>query len=165
MKSYLYNDSIGRESVKELVDWLNSNEGKVTIYLTSSGGDVWSMQVLQRVLNVNYERIKLIAVGNIASCAFKLFFSVQCQREVFDNTQGTFHLFNKTIKLDQTGQPVYEGDRFDMKEFKRELPGMLRWSRELGMDEDELKKLEDNEDIFFDTARLRIFLATLLEIK
>jgi hypothetical protein len=154
MKYYLYASEIDSENATDLIDFINDNEGPLVIGIYSSGGDASMSYFLSRILNANKDRITLIAIANIFSAAFEMWYRFEGQKEVEDETIGMVHLggLNQRSvsgdgKLDDLGKayiPV-------MKERKR-INDV--WVKPI-LSPAEFKAYNQNKDIYISTQRLR----------
>lgn len=152
--------SIEEASLTKLLEFINQNpEGELTIYISSWGGCANSMEAMQDVINANSDRITLICNGDLFSAAFILFFSVKCRRIVLDRAIGLHHHYMLSeINIASNGEPDDALCRYRLKQLKADRMKEIRFFRSLGMSEEEVAKIERNEDVYFNDKRLRQFL-------
>lgn len=78
---------------QELINTIKQSETeeKVTIVMSSDGGDPYLATVFLDFLNSQKDRITLIASDTIASAAFYVFHNFKGERKIVDGTQGIVH--------------------------------------------------------------------------
>jgi hypothetical protein len=106
MKHYIFADKIEIEPVNKLLDFINSNDDQITILVECSGGYNYLFDYLIYFLNLNQERIILMAGSQISSNGFNIFYQFKGKRIVGDDTFALVHksFFDiDTSNLNDTG--------------------------------------------------------------
>ena len=155
MKSYYFTKTIDPESTQELMNFIEENEGDLTIYLRCGGGEDWAREVMSDCMEKNKDRITLITNGYIYSNAFRLFFSFTGKRIVMGDTIGMFHQSSKKTDITESGKPQYLDDIEAMKRDKIDHKISLKWCKDIGLTDKEIRKFKRMDDVYFTEARLR----------
>lgn len=158
MKYYYFHHEIKPETTEKFLEFIQSNDGEITVFLNSPGGDDFDTFLLEKILNDNKDRITLIANGMIYSNAFRLFFKVNCKREIYPYTVGMFHQSGANRRICENGKLNYNEDMATQEAFKRKYKDSLKFCEKLGFTKAEMKKFKANDDVFFQEDRLREFL-------
>jgi hypothetical protein len=74
MNYHYFNDKINNKSVNNLVDRLQSMDGKINLWLTTNGGDSDEMDFLLSYLNSRKDDITITLTGIIQSSGTRLLF-------------------------------------------------------------------------------------------
>ena len=152
--NYYFSGEINKDSVCDLINFLNDHPEHVTIYLSSYGGDHHRTDVLIDIINNRSDKTKLIAINYIESSAFRLFFSVKCEKEIKDLTYGCFHQPYQDFTLSSTGLIYDEEEKYKKKRLKKIFQQVLLWAQSIGMNEKEIGKFTAGKDIYFSHGRL-----------
>ena len=160
MKYYYIGDTLNDEAAEKFTSFISSNpEEDLTIYISSPGGNVDAMGVLLHAINKNAHRIILVATGAIYSCAFILFYSVKCEREILEGASGLYHYLGNTgMRFTAGGVPDNPTDRAKYKETKKDAKKEIDWCKKLGMNKEEIEIIKRSDEAFFSNERLREFL-------
>jgi hypothetical protein len=67
MKHYIFEDLIEIDPVNKLLDFINSNDDQITILVNTKGGLDYVFDCLMYFLNLNKDRITLMAGQEITS--------------------------------------------------------------------------------------------------
>lgn len=153
MKNYFFNGTIDNESTQKLIEFLNNNEN-VKIFLTSGGGENYCTEVILNIINSRND-IEIEAVGRIHSNAFYLFFSALCKKSLNEQIFGMYHYSGCNYKIAENGKLEYMDDRQDLKALRSQLKITEKWCIDLGFNENEMRKLRANKDVFFQKERLK----------
>ena len=149
--AYYFNGKIDKESTEKFISFCNSNDGKFTLYLSSGGGENWCGEVIQDLINGRCKEI--VALGQVSSCAFKIFFSAKCKKRIGHRCYGVFHQTTWQFPVGQNGR--YEKDtEMKIENFKKGMVDDVEWCKEIGLTPKEIKAIKNNEDVYFDTERL-----------
>lgn len=154
-KYYIFNGTINDETVKPLIDFINSNRDPITISFTSTGGEMEVGRFLTHVLNENKERITLCAVNYIYSCAFKIFKMYTGKKLITFGCGGMYHYTSQMISTTYDGVPnyKYEGaaQLSSMQDCKKEN---LKFCEGF-MSAKELSNYKKNIDVHFSFSRMK----------
>ena len=112
---YFLVGEITEESVEECIKWLvyenfDSRSKILTLYINSTGGDLYSALALIDIMNTSSHPVRTIAVGAAMSAAFLIFASgtkgqrycgtntsLMCH-QFSDSTEGKYHDIKATMK-------------------------------------------------------------------
>jgi len=154
-KYYIFNGGIDKDPVNTLIDYINNNPGNITISFTSTGGDMEMGRFLVHALNDNADRITLVAVNWIYSCAFKIFHSFKGKRMITFGCGGMFHYTSLNMSMTYDNKPNYEYEGAaqiaSMKECKKENLNFCKTF----MTDKELDLYKQNRDVHFSFPRMR----------
>ena len=132
---------------------------KLKIIFSSDGGFTDSMQSVIEMINENKDIVILKASSTICSCAFTLFFSVQCEREISEVTVGMTHTTVVSLAKSITG---YDGHSvLANEESKRSNNNQLELLNSLGVNPKKIKMFKQGKDVWFSSKELK----TMLEIQ
>lgn len=159
MKYFIIAQDFDLELSKSFISFVNENDGPITIYLDSNGGEWPTAQVIREIVNLEPERFWLVAVNSIRSSVFALFFSVKCRRTLMEDVTGWHHLVGRTGRVMSNGA---HSDNVDKTEFIHMKGGHLEeiaFCEKLGFTDKELKAFKSGKDVFFTSKRLAEMLA------
>lgn len=157
------NQQIDKELLEVLVNAYNKleytscNEKEhLIIYFSSPGGENSSTSALIHLINTYKDITTLFAYNEISSNGFRLFYEVECYKEIIDDTFGMYHLSS------HPGVHVYEGGTMKNNEYSHFVNNTLNNYNYLDnvnslvkFTKEELKNIKDNRDVYFSTERLR----------
>lgn len=96
---------INEETIGECVRWLiyenldTRTTKTLTLYINSSGGDLYQAFALIDLMRTSSHYIRTIAIGNVMSAAFLIFASgTKGQRYITQNTSAMCHQFTETTE-------------------------------------------------------------------
>src|SRR5688572_3153920 len=102
---------VNQDSLNKLIDALNENEEtRITIYLSSTGGDAGAASAIVHLISLNKKKIQIIGYDDLFSAGFYIFFKSDCEKILLNGTLGMYHLtcleFDEaeTIKLKNNSQ-------------------------------------------------------------
>lgn len=131
----------------------------ITVYLNSEGGELISMYVIKDLLERYNQLVELVAVGNLMSAAFDLFFEVNLDKKrIVTPTIGMIHQSSNDIRVQADGKlrdPFTKAMKHDML---LDNKMHIKTLKTIGLNEEELKLFNNGEDVFFTTQRLQQFL-------
>lgn len=154
---YYYNGEINDTYVNDFIERLYSlDEGDVLIhYLCSDGGDTRCVSTLIDVINLpeNINRVHIKAL-NIQSSAFRIFFQVQCKREVMDCCVGMIHQASTEAVVFEGGgvdsnMTTYSNANYEI--YLNELNKLI----DLGLSKKEIAKYKKSGAVVFSPKQLR----------
>lgn len=154
MKYYLHSDGINPDTVRQMIEFVQDNEGELTIGINSSGGDVSAAAFLLDCLNANKDRITIIAVTAVFSAAFSLFYRFNGKKKITTGCRGMFHYSTQPITMAANGRPDGWYDENALDVLKSDRAGLDEFAG-LFMTPSELKKFRKNWDVYFNTQRMR----------
>lgn len=126
----------------------------ITIYIKSVGGLVGHYALITHIINSNYKNVTLVAVDEIFSSAFNIFFSFKGKRIILPDTIGMAHFCWSTFQLDERGKPSTDYDKFIMAEMKRNKSKTIKNFQDIGLNTKEVNKIKNSKDCYFTTERL-----------
>ena len=153
MKYYLHAGGISVESVIQILDFVQNNDGDLTIGLNSGGGQTSVAAFLLDCLNANSERVTLTALTGIYSAAFWLFYNFKGKRKIASGCRGMFHYATQPVTLCATGRPDGFEDEAIVSALKHDKIANEKIALEF-MNPTELKKFKKNWDVFFGLDRM-----------
>ncbi len=107
---------IGEDNVNECIKWityenLESREKTLTLYINSTGGDLYQAFALIDVMNSSNHAIRVIGIGAVMSAAFLIFASgTKGERFAGQNTSFMCHQFSAGVEA------KYHDIKAEMKE-------------------------------------------------
>ena len=157
MKYFYFNDLFEEnKTTKDFIDFINENQDELTIFLNSGGGNSNIKQVLLDILNENKERIMLKASYFIGSNAFRLFFEFEGKKKIMDATYGMFHLTIMEVATLENNETV-ESDKMTKENMLNFYFETIKFCERIGMTEEEIQKIKEGKDVYFNNKRLREF--------
>lgn len=153
---YITNE-INEDAVIDFIDEYNKCNiyEPITIYINSPGGYVSHAAVIQDIIDSSLN-VTFIAVGEIFSAAFNLFFFSKCKNKIIlPETIGMIHFCWSTFNLDETGKPSSDYDKFIITDMKANKNKTLEKLQTLGLNTKELTKVKNSKDCYFTTERLK----------
>lgn len=155
-KFFFLNDSLKKETINEIIAFLNENDGELGIFFDSPGGEQSVAMILNRIFSEQKERITLIASGDLSSAAFFVFFMFTGKREILDLTVGEWHMSRTDIEMFSNGKIKGEWNKFCRKRVKEYEEKFIKsFNKKIGLSDKEMKDFYNGEDIIFDAQRMR----------
>lgn len=151
MKSYIFNGPIELEPITKLNEFLNENPGS-TVYFSSEGGDVYLLQPMLEILKQNCG--ELVAIGEIGSVAFKMFFLSECSKRMTSEVIGVSHSIGQRLRMTPFGNASGEDGEFFYKNLLKEKENEIKFCRWVGMNLDEIVKFKELKDVYFTNKRM-----------
>lgn len=152
MKHYIFEGKLNVEPVDKLLNFLTSTEEKVLVYVETPGGDNSLTEFLLYYLNLNKDRITLIAGNEITSNGFWLFYYFEGRKLMTTNTHCLIHKswmeipsYNLKDRESTTMLRKVEMDKFN----KTRLDILSQY-----LTPKEIKSLQRDEDVFLSSERL-----------
>lgn len=156
--TYIIEEVIRESTLSDLVEFLNSNGGEKRILISSDGGYYQVMEAMLHLINADWDNITLVAYNRIYSSAFELFFRAKCHKRLAGGVVGMFHQGELGIQINEFGVKGREATAKEqyiktyMRQQTKDLCG------DLSMTFEEIKDLEDGEDVYFSPERMNQFL-------
>lgn len=156
---YFLLESIENDT-KDLIDFINKSDKKtIGIFIDCQGGCCHKTEAIINIINNNQHRIYLYSNGYLFSNAFYIFFKSSCYKKTLsDNSFGMYHLKRKDFKINQKGNFVYKEDKKEIQQWKENMEKEIIFLRNLGVSEEDIKKIERGEDVYFNKEQLSYFL-------
>jgi len=154
MKYIIISQDFDTDLSKLFISFVNENEGAISIYIDSNGGEFPTVQLIRDIINGDPERFTLIAVNAIRSAAFVLFFSVTCKRIILEGTTGAHHLMGRTSRIMSNGVHSDELERFEFKRLKEGNLDEVSFCENIGFNQKELRLFKAGKDVLFSNKRL-----------
>lgn len=154
MKYYLHADGINDRSVMDTINFIQNNEGELTIGLNSDGGGTSYAAFLLQCLNENRDRITLIALTGVFSAAFRVFYDFAGKKKMSHSCRGMYHYATQDVRMCakvRPDGPDNEGIVSALKSDKLANDAFV----EKFMTPAELKKFRKNWDVYFDFERMK----------
>jgi len=170
-KTKLYLNEISEEPINDLVqtideiDEINEETDEITIYFNSPGGLVTSAKILIDYLQNCNRFVNLVAVGEISSSAFFIFFGdypKNIKRRILSSTYGIMHKSSADLNTKEIGRKN-SYDSFLYKNVINENTEIVNFCYNLGFNEQEMNLLKENEDVYLDYVRLNEFLKDVIK--
>lgn len=154
MRYHLLKGQINPEIVKETLDFICDHKGHLTVAIDSHGGEKAYADMLLFALNQNKDRVTLIAIAGVASCAFDIFYGFQGVRKMAFGCMGMTHYSSRNIDTHSNGEAAYaEGDchKKNLKAYKEyELFILRKFATEK-----EIKRFKKSWDVYFSFKRMQ----------
>lgn len=145
---------IDEKFLELLIDILESTDGPIEIFFWSNGGYVITAKCMIYLLNQHKERVTLIGHTELCSSAFDVFYGFKGKRKLVTGTMGMYHYGYKQITMSHNRKPVYSHDEAYMENVDYGRVPAQNTAKKI-MTKAELKKFEDNHDIFFTFERMK----------
>lgn len=154
MRYHLLKGRIDPETVKATLDFICDVEGNLTVAIDSTGGEKAYSDMLLFALNQNKDRVTLIALAGVASCAFDIFYGFQGPRKMAFGCMGMTHYSTQSLDIHPNGGAAYaEGlcQKKNLKAYKeRELSTLQEFATAI-----EVKQFRKGWDVFFSFHRMK----------
>lgn len=153
-KYYILDGQINSESCHKLIDFINTNEGRLVIAINSTGGELSHSEFILRALNDNADRISLVAIERINSCAFSLFYEFNGARSMITPVHGMHHYGYRDITINDDGRPSYASDKITKRQVVFYKKRSIDFAKKF-MTKKELRELKRGWDVYFDFDRMK----------
>lgn len=152
---YYLRGALQKGNIDPFIDFMNENHGReVKIFISSEGGDDEAFWILKSIIEQSKDLITLVANGEIMSNAFKLFYSLECNREIRPETIGMFHYSGFTPRILENNRPAFDEDKARLAVFKEKAEQTDAWCSSIGMNKKEIRAVKAGKDVFFSNSRL-----------
>lgn len=144
--------SVDEDMLNIVTDALNE-EWEITFYLNSGW---WRAQYAYQIIdliNKNKDRVTLIANLQIASAAFRIFFEVECQREILWETEWLAHMATRDVKMN-ANKDIGSVERWRIQEMKKQEKKEVKKLKQLWVSKKNRKLFLKGYDIYFSTKEL-----------
>jgi ATP-dependent protease ClpP protease subunit len=153
---------IDEQALSNVIESYNNlpQDDILDIYLKSRGGEYGYMEAIIDLIEKNKEKTYLNAFYEIGSCAFELFYSVTCTRNIIGGCIGMYHQAYIPLDINERKRPRDSEDktRLDyMKTYMHDVTTNL--CNNIGMSILEINKIRTDTDVWFSNERLWEFLA------
>lgn len=145
------------ENMRNIVTDALNQEWEVIFYLNSEG---WRSQFAYQIIDIinkNKDRVTLIAVLQIASAAFRIFFESECKREILGETEWLAHMARMSVRID-ANKDIGSTDKWRVEEMKKQEKKEEKKLKILWMSKKNRKLFLQGYDIYINTKKLRKFL-------
>lgn len=152
--------NINDESVLSLMNVVNELQPyeELNVYLKGDGGETSCAEAMIDILNnlALTNAVTLTAYESINSCHFSIFFETKCYNKVLlPSTKGLMHKCAWTVELMSGGKPINEPFiKFKMA-FMENVDCITPINKLVKFNSDELKRLKNNEDVWFLPSRMK----------
>lgn len=152
---YLYIDGlINTENTSIICNFLNDNDGEITIGLRTNGGESPLATFLIEILNQNKDRIKLIAINICFSSGMSIFNQFKGKRALVSGTIGMYHYGYIAIDINETLKPDGVGEKAKMKDLKGTRIEREKEAKQI-FNKKELKKFYKQQDVYLSFERMK----------
>ena len=152
---YLYIDvEINSENAYSIFNFINHNEGDLTIGLRSIGGESPLALFLVDVLNLEKERIHLIAINICFSSALTIFLNYKGDKSLIHGTVGMYHYAVIRMDIDETGQPADASDMARMVDIKGTRIEHEKVAKEI-FNKEELEEFHKRKPVYLSFKRMK----------
>lgn len=152
MKHYIFQGKLDLEPVNKLLEFITSTEEKILVYVETPGGDNSLTEFLLYYLNLNKDRITLIAGNEITSNGFWLFYYYEGKKLLSSSTFCLIHKswmeipsYNLKDRESYTMLRKVEMEKFN----KKRLDILAQY-----LTSKEMKNINKDEDVFLSSERL-----------
>lgn len=145
---------VNPDMVDKLIQVINQSDEQIVIYFCSEGGDIFSEQIMIKLLSDYKERIILIGYGCLYSAAFYIFFKAECPTMLMPYTIGMAHQAVNVFNLNERGLPKTKQDKFHIESLKAQYKEGIDFGKNLGFTDEELKTIIDGDDLFLPYKRM-----------
>lgn len=142
------------ETMRDLVTNTLNEEWEVIFYLNSHG---WKSQFAYQIvdiINKNKDRVTLIAVLQIASAAFRIFFESECKREILWETEWLAHMARMDVRID-ANKDIGSTDKWRVQEMKKQEKKEVQKLKMLWVSKKNRKLFLKGYDIYINTQKLQ----------
>lgn len=156
-KTIIFDKEINSDSIRELIKDIEDNIEKVIIiYFTTSGGNNVDTEILIEMLNGCSADITLVAVWGINSNGFKIFFRVtNIKRVLMPRAHAIVHLSSRSIETMDLLPDADKVDKFLIDGLKQENERLMKFYVDVGLNYDELLKVEEGGEVVLGYDRLK----------
>lgn len=156
-------DDINEGMLQLLIDAYNKLEftgtgelERLTIYFSSNGGENTSTAAIIDLINKNKDITTIIAYENLLSNGFRLFYAVECDRELLDTTIGMYHLTrNEGVRLYEGLKDQNHSYDLFVKKKLNNFNYLNSTHKLVEFTEEELQEIKNHNDMWFDYKRLK----------
>lgn len=143
---------------EKFLEAINDKEATdLEIYFTCTGGDVDVADFLADALNRSDKKIVVTVHHVIFSAAMLFVFKLDKKIELRylpENLVGMVHLLQIGSSISTKGTGYSPSDRARIHHMKQCHELYLNTLRGFGITEEEIKRVDNDEDVYFDTARM-----------
>jgi len=154
----VYLEEVSVEKVTEIIKLYDEEECKIKIILNSHGGSYDAANLLLKTINENSWRFEIVAVQQILSAAFTLFFEASCKKEIIKGCIGMWHQVKMTASILQNGKMKDKETLTSLKHFEEVKGEDDQFMLKLGFTEQEISDYHNGEDVWFTSSRMTEFL-------
>lgn len=156
MKFYTFDRvEIDKDFQSKIAEILNTGEDKIIIYFSSEGGYVNIADTIIDMINLNKDRVTLVAYDCLISSAFRLFMEVQCTKRIMPEIYAMYHHSKVNLEINLNGKGYSDISRFLLEtqmpiELEIEMERVKKW----GFNKEEIEKFKNGEDVFMTFDRV-----------
>lgn len=133
-----------------------------TIFLSSTGGNVIVADTITRIINEFNKREGCTAIVVfhylVFSACFNIMFELNPKNVRYaDNTEleGMIHFISNSIRINQKGNPLDEGDAQCKKSIEESLDSYLEMFKRIGLHKKEIASFMDGKDTYLSATRMK----------
>lgn len=152
MRYHILSGRIEKASAKSLLEFIEENEGNLTIAIDSTGGEKTFATLINYALLKNEDRITLIAL-NIGSCAFDIFWEFSGEKCLAFGCIGMMHHSARDVSIQSNGKPSYDEGECHLKNLKTYRELELKIAQDI-CTKPELRRFKENRDVYFTFGRM-----------
>lgn len=137
----------------------------IDVYMESSGGESFIGDIMLDILDKSPHNITLIAVDEICSAAFNLFFRSKVAKRILPFTIGMAHYGRvEGITVNEKGKSVDDCDIAQIESLKNMRDDTIKFCKSLGMNNSEIRKIRQGKEVYFQHKRLQEFIDNLSKV-
>ena len=153
MKYYIFDSKIESEPISKLVEFINNTPDNITIVFSSSGGHPALGRVATFILNNNKNRITLIAVNEISSAAFDIFYTFKGLKHLTKGCLGMYHFSSINVPFSANGKPENDG-KATLEKATSDKNDTIKIAKII-MTPKEFTQFKNNQCVFFPFSRMK----------
>lgn len=154
MRYHLHADGINEISVMDTINFIQNNEGELTIGLNSNGGGSSCAAFLLDCLNKNKDRITLIALTGVFSAAFRVFYDFAGEKKMSHGCLGMYHYESQDVMMFAKIQPDKPDGEGVISALKSDKSANDTFAEKF-MTPAEIRRFRQNLDVYFDFERMK----------
>lgn len=154
MKGFLFNGEFDADGIQSIINFVNANEGELSIGIWSGGGRLEPTMFLTDFLNFHKDRITLTAVAGVFSAAFELFYFFKGKKKLHFGSKGMTHYGQMMIRYKWNNDTTDAEYKIDKDFFSQQKKRTDKEGAKF-MTVDELKRFKKGEDVYFDFNRMK----------
>lgn len=160
MRYLFIEGSITAATAQKFLDLVNEVEASrdkeiIQIYLSTKGGEMVATELMLDVINERPTWFRIIAIGEIYSAGFIMFFMAKCDKALLPGTRGMMHLFRYHLSITTRKHGYDDEEKFILEHIKSDGDSQINWCKEIGLIDEEIKVIESSEDLFLTYHRMR----------
>lgn len=129
------------------------------LYINCQGGEIPASEAIIDMINMNKDITELYGYGVLCSCAFEVFFKVECKKGLIGGVLGMYHQAIMDIQINEKTKSKEKIDGCKKKYLKNYIyPNTIEFCKKLKMSDQEIKEIKRGNDVWFEPERMYKFL-------